>query len=104
MEQTHQAFRGADPKCTLPISQQGANVVALDLWRILFIENSKSYAVEASQTLLSADPDVTIRGLCNGVNGVLRQAILGKPHLMAKLGKFSLRIKGERTPAVSLQQ
>src|ERR671912_1125575 len=103
MEQADQAFRGADPKRALPISQQGANVIALELWRILFIENSKSYAVEASQTLLSPDPDVTIRGLCYGVNGVLWKAIFRKPHLMAKLGKLALRIEGEQTPAVSLQ-
>ena len=83
------------------ICQESANVVALELRCVLLIENSESHAVEASQTLLSANPDVAVSGLRDRVNGVLRQPVLSEPDFVAKLRKISPGIECDNGPTAA---
>lgn len=67
-----QAFRRTNPKRAGTIDQECANVITLELRCVLLIEKRKLEAVEPSQSLFGADPNVSIPGLSYRVNGVLR--------------------------------
>jgi hypothetical protein len=43
------------------------------------IENNKALAVEAEQSTLGADREITVRRLCDGLHRLVRQAVLCPP-------------------------
>jgi hypothetical protein len=73
--------------------QERTDVVAIELWRIMLIKNSKSDAVESGESLFCSNPNIAVASLGYGMDGVLWQSVLGLPDNAPVLSNLSLRIK-----------
>ncbi len=91
-----QAGGGADPQSTGCILQQVVDGIALELRGVLGVEGDKVDAVEAHQAPVGSQPQISIARLQNGVHGVLRQAGIGAPGLVAIMVQGPLWIERHR--------
>ncbi len=89
----HQAGGGADPQSARCILEQVVDGIALELRGILGVEGDKVDAVEADQASVGAQPQIAVAGLQDGVDGVLRQAGIGAPGLVAVVVERPLGIE-----------
>src|SRR5258708_33620422 len=63
---------------------------------VSFVEYCEAYAIEADKPLFSPQPEISIPGLGNRQNTVLRQTIFRSPHVVAVLGNGFPGIQSER--------
>jgi hypothetical protein len=89
----------ADPQGPPAIFKEGMDVVGFELRGVLLIADGEFNSIKACQPFLSSEPEITVSGLHDGVDGILRQAVFGQPGRVAEGGDFSLPVKGEGRPA-----
>src|SRR5258708_32049464 len=63
---------------------------------VCFVEYCEAYAIEPNQPLFSPQPEISIPGLGNRQNTVLRQTILRRPHVVTVLCNRFPGIQTER--------
>src|SRR5579862_2585482 len=73
---------GSDPQRAVRFGVQGSRIAVLQIGCVFPVINCKSHSVKADQPLLGSEPKITILGLCDGLNGVLRKTILNLPDIM----------------------
>ena len=100
----HQAGGGRDPQSAGFILEQVVDGVAFELRSILGVEGDKVDAVEADQASVGAQPQIAVAGLQDGVDGVLGQAGIGAPGLVAVVVERSLGIERQRGVSERQQQ
>ena len=100
----NESFRRAQPERAPFVLHDGAHVVALELRRVLLVEDDEAEAVEAREALFGRSPDVAVAHLYDGVDCVLRQSVFGLPNLSAELCEFTSRVECERAPAAEDEQ
>ena len=66
--------------------RKAAGVIAGESWLICMTENAKTDAVETCDAGFRGDPDESGAVLQDGMNAVLRQALLSGPGLMVQAG------------------
>jgi hypothetical protein len=93
-----------NPEGAAPIFEQYPNVITLQLWRILFVENSELDSVKTGQAFFGSEPHVSISCLCDRVNCILWQAVFSQPYLGVELREIAGGIKSQRLPANKAQQ
>ena len=67
--------------------KQATDIVAWQRRFRVLIEEDEAVAVEANETDFGAQPDESVAGLRDGLDGVLRQAVLHDPRLAAVAGE-----------------
>ena len=72
----------ADPQRTVGVGVQSLGIAVAKRGSVLPIEHLKLHSVKADEPLLSSKPEVAVLGLCDGLNGVLRETILNLPDIM----------------------
>ena len=70
---------GADPQAAIMARQQAKDAVLSKGRRILMGKETETGPVKAQQPAAGANPKITVRGLGEGLDRFLRQAILGLP-------------------------
>jgi hypothetical protein len=97
------ASLGAGPDRAIRRLVQTDEPVVPDARRIAAIENSESDAIEANQPIEGGHPDVTVAGLLNGFDDVVRQAVVGRPglHLVLRRGDACGEHHGKQEGAYS---
>ena len=88
----------------MPIFQQDPNVVGLQLWSILFVENSESDSIKTGQSFFAGEPHVSVFSLRDRVNGILGQAVFSQPKLGIELSEIAGGIKRQRQLATEAEQ
>ena len=68
-----------------PLERGDAKTIAFEARRVGAIERYKFTSVEAHDAGVSREPEVSILGLRDGVDGVLRQPTLDVPNLIGKI-------------------
>ena len=53
-----------------------------DGWRVGAIEDSEAEAIESNKAFVRAEPEISVAGLGDGVDGILGQALVGGPRLV----------------------
>ena len=86
-----QPVAGSNPQLAFAGYEQAADIVARQRgpvrpWRGVFVEESEAVAVEADEAYLGPQPDEAVRSLRQGLDSVLRQAILHAPGLASITG------------------
>lgn len=84
---------GADPVSAAGRWGEGADPLALDGSGAG--ERSEADSVEAGQTLARADQQVAVGRVLDGVDVVVREAVLDLPHLLVVLGEAQAGVEGE---------
>src|SRR5208282_3022388 len=68
-----------DPEVSLRILKQAGQTVALQTWRICAVVNREMHPVETSQAGVGCEPKITVTGLHDRRDGILRQTVIGTP-------------------------
>src|SRR5438128_667690 len=61
-----------DPEAAILPCIEGINIIVLDLLGVGLIKDSETHAVRTDKSFFSAEPEITIMGLGNCQDGVLR--------------------------------
>lgn len=77
----------ADPQLPIRIQVKAGDDSIAKPWRVAAIKNSESRPIIANQAMVRAEPEITIRRLCDGSNGIMRP-IFHRPDI-----EVSARIK-----------
>ena len=77
---------GPDPQGAFPVLQQGLDAVAPQGAR-RHVEDREADAVEAHETAVGPEPEVSVAGLDDGGDGVLGKLVGGGPDVEAVLGE-----------------
>ena len=78
------AVLGRRPQGALPVLMQRPETLAPDAGRAP-VEDDEPQSVEADQSAVGGEPEITVAGLQDVVDGVLRQAVLGGPRVQTGL-------------------
>jgi hypothetical protein len=81
---SQKAIGGANPKGATSIFREATCIVAGDRRVGVPVEDGELEAIEAGDTSFSRDPEVSVAGLEDLVNTILRKAVLTRPGLMTK--------------------
>ena len=90
-----QTVGGADPQSAVVGGRQRGDGV-IGKVAVGLVEDDELVAVEARQPFVGAQPQVSVGGLCDGADGVLRQPALLGPNGTRVLGQALARIECER--------
>ena len=85
----------AHPEPSLVVLAQGQDRVLGQLRRVALVEDRKADAVETNQAFLGSEPEIAVARLADGLDGVLRQPLLGLPDVLYVLGQSLGGIEAE---------
>ena len=90
----------ADPERAETIFEQRGHVVVAERFGVGSIEDLEVLAVEADEPFLGAEPQIAIARLQDGLDGILRQPLIGLPRVVHVLGQRFVGIEsdGRRCP------
>jgi hypothetical protein len=88
---------GSDPQAAVAAGHQALNETRRKTVRVMARIGGEMDAVESRQTFLGSEPEIAVRGLRHGLDGVLRQAGLAGPGSLHVLRDGLGRVEGERT-------
>jgi hypothetical protein len=94
----------ADPESALAVRQQREDALAHERRGVPLVEHAEADAVEADEPLVGSEPQVAVPGLGDGVDGVLREAVVAPPDVAGELGQAPLRFEGQRASAARQRQ
>jgi len=75
------------PQSAVAVFVERGETVAADAWAVAPVEDREAYAVEARQAVQSGQPEVTIAGLEDRLDGVLWQSVVRRPGIEAVLSE-----------------
>jgi hypothetical protein len=79
---SQEAVGCANPKCAASIFGETACIVAGERRIVLLVKYGELDSIEASNTSFSGDPEVSIAGLKDMVDTILRKSVFTRPGLM----------------------
>src|SRR5271163_3872824 len=94
----NKAVFGANPEITAAVFKQAVEAGVRQMRRRLFVIDNELLSIEAHQPGFGGQPNVTIPGLNDRVDGVLRKAAVGLPGAASILAEVLMRIKTKRQP------
>jgi hypothetical protein len=65
----------------MAVFEERGEAVAVEPFRITPVEDGEPHPVEADQPIVSGQPEIAIPGLQDRQHRVLRQAVVGGPHV-----------------------
>ena len=95
---------GADPQAAVRVFQEGRDAAVAKRRRIRAAENREADAVEPRQAAPRAQPEVSVAGLNEGTDRILRQAVARQPHVQAVLRDAPGGIQGMRSSSLQAEK
>ena len=85
-----------DPERTETIFEQRGDVVVAERSGVGSGEDLEAHSIEADEPLLGAEPQIPVARLQDGLDGILREPLIGLPHVVHVLGQCFVGIESER--------
>jgi hypothetical protein len=79
------AVLGAEPQLAIPVFIERIEPIRVDSGRIALVEDGKADPVETDKAIEGDQPEVSIGGLVDCANAVLRKTIVRCPHIQPVL-------------------
>ena len=76
--------------------EQRGDVVVAERFGVRPVEDLEVLAIEADESFLGAEPEIPIARLQDGLDGILRQPVIGLPRVVDVLGQGFVGIERER--------